>query len=61
MHVMLRQLAGSTLSDDDIAALVARGLDGAASPRGLTLQGFKTALAGRDLSAMEVVVPSDLS
>ncbi|GBF88100.1 calcineurin subunit B [Raphidocelis subcapitata] len=61
MHVMLRQLAGSTLTDDDIGALIARGLDGAGSPRGLTLQGFKAALAGRDLGAMEVVVPSDLS
>lgn len=61
MHVMLRQLAGSTLTDDDINALIARGLEGAGAPHGLNLAAFKQAMTGRDLSSMEVVVPTDFS
>jgi hypothetical protein len=60
MHVMLRQLAGSTLTDDDLDALITKGFDGAGAPHGLNLAAFAAAMAGRDLSKMEVVVPTDL-
>jgi len=60
MHVMLRQLAGSTLTDDDLDALITKGFDGAGAIHGLNLPAFKLAMTGRDLSSMEVVVPSDL-
>lgn len=60
LHLMLRQLAGSSLSDDDVAALVSEALARAGSPGGLGPDAFRAALAGRDLAAMEVVVPTDL-
>jgi hypothetical protein len=59
MQVMLRQLAGSTLSDDDTDRLVSRGFEGAGAPHGLSLAAFKQAMAGRDLSGMLVAVPTD--
>ncbi|KAI8472237.1 MAG: hypothetical protein J3K34DRAFT_414624 [Monoraphidium minutum] len=60
MHVMLRQLAGSTLSDDDIGTLTSRGLEGAGAPHGLGVAAFKAAMAGRDLGAMDLSVPTDV-
>jgi hypothetical protein len=59
MHVMLRQLAGSTLTDEDIDTLTTRGFEGAGAPHGLNLAAFKAAMAGRDLSSMEVAVATD--
>ena len=61
MTVMLRQLAGSTLTDDDVAALITKGFDAAGAPQGLNAAAFKAAVAGRDLASMEITVPSDLS
>jgi serine/threonine-protein phosphatase 2B regulatory subunit len=61
MQVMLRQLAGSTLTDGDLDLLIQRGFDGAGAPQGLTLSAFKAAMAGRDLSSMEVSVPTDIA
>jgi Ca2+-binding EF-hand superfamily protein len=64
LQVMLRQLAGSTLTDEDLGELTAKGMSEAgpeAAARGLDLAAFKKALAGRDLPAMEVAVPSDLA
>lgn len=60
MHAMLRQLAGSTLTDDDLDLLIVRALDGAGAPHGLNAAAFKAAMAGRDLTAMEVAVPTDV-
>lgn len=60
MQIMLRQLAGSSLTDDDIAALVRRALAEAGSPSGLSLQAFKDALAPQDLAGMVVSVPCEL-
>lgn len=108
MHVMLRQLAGSTLTDEDILHLITKarmphgglggawprarcallaaaslphaplitaaapptfsalapaaapqGFEGAGAPGGLSYAAFKAAMAGRDLSSMEVGIPSD--
>lgn len=60
MQIMLRQLAGSSLTDDDIALLVRRALGEAGSPSGLTLQAFKDALSPQDLAGMVVSVPCEL-
>ena len=59
MQVMLRQLAGSTLTDDDINTLITRGFEGAGAPHGLGLAAFKAAMGGRDLGGMLVSVPTD--
>lgn len=60
MQIMLRQLAGSSLSDDDINTLVRRALSEAGSPQGLDLQAFKDTLSADDLSGMVVEVPTEL-
>jgi serine/threonine-protein phosphatase 2B regulatory subunit len=60
MQIMLRQLAGSTLSDEDINTLVRRALTEAGSPQGLTLQAFKQTLPATELAGMVVEVPTEL-
>jgi hypothetical protein len=60
MQLMLRQLAGSTLSDDDITTLVSRALAEAGAPQGLSLQAFKDTLSAGELSGMVVEVPTEL-
>lgn len=60
MQIMLRQLAGSTLSDEDINALVRRALAEAGCPQGLTLQAFKDTLSADELAGMVVEVPCEL-
>jgi len=55
LDLVLRQLAGSSLSEDEVAAALDAAL--ARAPAGaLTLDDFRNALAGRDL-AMAVDVP----
>lgn len=55
LDIVLRQLAGSSLSEDEVAAALDAAL--ARAPAGaLTLDDFRNALAGRDL-AMAVDVP----
>ncbi|KAF8055750.1 CNB1 [Scenedesmus sp. PABB004] len=61
LQIMLRQLAGSSLSDDDIGGLVSRALAEAGSPGGLTLQAFRDTLAPADLGGMVVSVPTELA
>lgn len=61
MQIMLRQLAGSSLNDDDINCLVSRALQEADSPQGLTLQAFRNTLRPKDLGNMMVQVPTELS
>jgi serine/threonine-protein phosphatase 2B regulatory subunit len=60
MQIMLRQLAGSSLSDDDIAWLVRKALQEADSPQGLSLEAFKATLHPQDLAGMIVEVPTEL-
>ncbi len=60
MQIMLRQLAGSSLSDEDINALVKRALSEAGAPHGLTLQQFQATLSADELSGMVVDVPTEL-
>ncbi len=44
---MLRQLAGSSLNDDELQRIVARVMQGAADPqRGLTFPEYRAALEG---------------
>lgn len=61
MQIMLRQLAGSSLNDDDISCLVSRALQESNSPQGLTLQAFRDTISPKDLTNMVVQVPTDLS
>lgn len=60
MQIMLRQLAGSTVSDEDINTLVKRALAEANAPQGLTLQKFKETLSAQELAGMVVEVPTEL-
>eukprot|EP00879_Flechtneria_rotunda_P006048 GHRR01006361.1.p1 GENE.GHRR01006361.1~~GHRR01006361.1.p1 ORF type:complete len:177 (+),score=40.60 GHRR01006361.1:232-762(+) len=60
MQIMLRQLAGSSLTDDDISCLVRKALQEADSPQGLTLEAFKKVLKPQDLQGMVVEVPTEL-
>lgn len=47
MEIVLRQLAGSSLSDDELHSIVARVLRAAADPqRGLTFAEYRAALEG---------------
>lgn len=57
---MLRQLAGSSLSDEDINTLVRRALAEAGRPQGLTLEAFKQTLSAHELDGMVVEVPTEL-
>jgi hypothetical protein len=57
---MVRQLAGSTLSDDDVKELVSAALAEAGSNQGLSLQAFKAALKDQDLRGMVVEIPTEL-
>lgn len=60
MQIMLRQLAGSSLSDEDINALVRRALAEAKAPQGLSLKAFKETLSPQELAGMVVEVPTEL-
>lgn len=60
MQIMLRQLAGSSLSDDDITALVRRALQEAGSPEGLSVKDFRNVITPQDLAGMVVEVPTEL-
>jgi len=60
MQIMLRQLAGSSLSDADLAKIVDRALLVAKAPSGLDQKTFREALKGADLSKMTVEVPTDV-
>ena len=54
---MLRQLAGSSLGEEDLGALVDLVLHRAKCPQGLDLKAFKAALGDADLGRMVVEVP----
>ena len=57
---MLRQMAGSTLGEEDLAQLVDMVLVKAKCPQGLDFKSFKTALADADLAGKMVVeVPTE--
>jgi len=60
MDVMLRQLGGTTLSDDDIKELIGAGFAEAGTNDGLTPAAFKAALKEQDLKGMMVHVPIEL-
>jgi serine/threonine-protein phosphatase 2B regulatory subunit len=61
LEIMVRQLAGSTLSDDDVKELVTAALAEAGSnSKGLSLQAFKAALKDQDLRGMVVDIPTEL-
>ena len=57
---MLRQLGGTTLSDDDIKELIEAGFAEAGTNDGLTPAAFKAALKEQDLKGMMVHVPIEL-
>lgn len=61
MQIMLRQLAGSSLTDDDINCLVSRAIQEAASPEGLTFKVFRDTLSPKDLGNMVVEIPTEFS
>ena len=54
---MLRQLAGSSLGEEDLQQLVDMVLQKAKCPQGLDLKAFKAALSDADLGKMVVEVP----
>jgi hypothetical protein len=59
---MLRQLAGSSLSDGELGELLDRALPpgaGGAGGGGLDAAAFRAALAQADLAAMAVRVPTE--
>lgn len=61
MQIMLRQLAGSSLSDDDISALISKAFEEAhCNHVGLKLQDFTEALKDQELGGMVVEVPTEL-
>lgn len=57
MLIMLRQLAGSTLSDEDLNSVVDQVFKAAGKPGGLDLSAFREALKDADLSGMAVDIP----
>ncbi|MEW5304141.1 MAG: hypothetical protein WDW38_003502 [Sanguina aurantia] len=57
MTVMLRQLAGSSLSDSDLRGIIEAALTEAGAPNGLNLAAFTAGLADADLSNMTVEFP----
>jgi serine/threonine-protein phosphatase 2B regulatory subunit len=57
MAIMLKQLAGSSLSEDNLQEVVTRVLAEAGCSAGIDLEAFKAALRGADLEAMTVDVP----
>ena len=59
MQLMLRQLGGSSLSDEEVASLVERTLREAGGPRGLDLSAYKQALGAADLSHMVLEIPGE--
>ncbi len=60
MHIVLRQLAGNTLSEHDLQQLINKTLEEAGCPDGLNLKAFSHALADSDISSMQVDVPTIL-
>ncbi|DBA70215.1 TPA: hypothetical protein ACH3X2_012126 [Trebouxia sp. C0005] len=60
MELMLRQLAGSTLSDGDLRKLVSRALQQASAEKGLTREQFSKAMRNTDLGAMCVSIDASM-
>lgn len=62
MAIMLKQLAGSSLSEDDLQDIISLVLAqaGGSSEAGLDVDAYCKALAGSDLSHMVVEVPIDI-
>mmetsp|Transcript_5238 Transcript_5238/g.11462 ORF Transcript_5238/g.11462 Transcript_5238/m.11462 type:complete len:176 (+) Transcript_5238:110-637(+) len=60
MGVMLRQLAGSSLSEEELRELVEKVMEEAGARDGLDFDAFKKALEGSDLSGMVVEVPVEV-
>ncbi|EFJ43382.1 hypothetical protein VOLCADRAFT_65983 [Volvox carteri f. nagariensis] len=60
MSMMLKQLAGSTLSEEDRQDIIGRVLVLAGGADRLDYAAFQTALSGADLAKMVVEVPVDL-
>lgn len=60
MELMLRQLAGSTLSDGEVRILVSMALKQAGAEKGLTREQFSAALTNTDLGAMCVSVDASM-
>lgn len=60
MELMLRQLAGSTLSDGECRSLVSRALKQAHAKSGLSREQFSSALKNTDLAAMVVSIDASM-
>lgn len=60
MGIMLKQLAGSSLSEDDLQDIISRVLRDAGNGERLDLAAFRAALADADLTHMVVEVPIEL-
>jgi hypothetical protein len=59
MEVVLRQLAGRCLSDEELHSIMRKVMSGAADPqRGLTFPEYRAALEGTDVE-LHVEVPAD--
>jgi serine/threonine-protein phosphatase 2B regulatory subunit len=56
LHIMLRQLGGSSLGEEELTELVEVVLQQAKSPQGLDMVAFKTALADPKLTLENMVV-----
>ena len=57
---MLRQLAGSSLSEEDLSSIISRVLKESGSPLGIALPTFKSIMCNADLSGMVVQIPVTL-
>lgn len=60
MSMMLKQLAGSSLNEEDRQDVISRVLTLAGGSHRLDLAGFQSALSSADLTNMVVEVPVDL-
>ncbi|KAL3158350.1 hypothetical protein ABBQ38_010589 [Trebouxia sp. C0009 RCD-2024] len=60
MELMLRQLAGSALRDEELRALINRALQQAGAEAGLTREQFSDALTNTDLGAMSVSIDASM-
>lgn len=57
MQIMLRQLAGSSVTDEDLQLVIDKALTQTDSPNGLDIAAFSRALSKADVSDMVVEIP----
>lgn len=60
MGIMLRQLAGCSLTDDELSQLIDKAFQQAGTSTGIDLAMFRSTLKTADISNMSVQVPVEL-